>query len=76
MAAGSGSLWSRSHTVRVAYWKVSMALAGAPQPGRAHNRGRNITRTVSVDHPRGGGWPPRIGARVRYGVRRAYHGRQ
>jgi cell division protease FtsH len=51
MAAGSGSPRSRTHTVPLAYWKVSTAVAGAPQPGWAQRRraplyGRNITRTV------------------------------
>ena len=58
MADGSGSAGSRSHTVRVAYWKVSTAAAEAPQPGRAQKRGRNIRATYP-----GPKWWSRMGRR-------------
>ncbi len=52
MAEGSSSPGSRTHTVRLAYWKVSTAVAGVPQPGWAQRRVRNIWAT----------YPGRIGA--------------
>ena len=73
MAAGSGSPWSSSHTVRVAYWKVSTAVAGAPQPGRAQRRGRNIRATYRPAAVPARMAPP---AAARYGAGAAYHGKQ
>ena len=73
MAAGSGSPWSHNQTVRVAYWNVSMAVAGAPHPGRAQRRGRNIRATYS---PTAVAARITLQARARYGASAAYHGKQ
>src|SRR3954454_18143457 len=72
MAAGSGSPRSRTHTVPLAYWKVSTAVAGAPHPGWAHRRGapllgRNIRSTVPADLRAG------ADGRARYRTGTAYH---
>ncbi len=74
MAAGSGSPWSSSHTVRVAYWKVSTAVAGAPQPGRAQRGERNIKATYPATVSSARMPPGRAGTLLPAAA--AYHGGQ
>ncbi len=79
MAAGSSSPWSPSHTVRVEYWNVSTAVAGAPQPGRAQRGVRNIRATYpptagAARMPVPGLAPVPQPSRRRYTAVAAYHG--